>query len=139
MERPKKKKKKTNHELNVAVVVVFKVDFPLTSSSTLRLCFSKDKHGRFSYFGAVSRRLPPWVQSFCILVQKREKREKIKYKNQQPQQRRRRHVCSTSGNRQLYLSQLSYKLGKIVTLTLYDRFSFSKRIQYCMHEKNSST
>lgn len=38
---------------------------------------------------------------------------------------------STSGNRQLYLSRLSYKLGKIVTFTLNDRF-----LLYCMDEKN---
>lgn len=38
---------------------------------------------------------------------------------------------STSGNRQLYLSRLSYKLCKIVIFTLDDRF-----LLYCMHENN---
>lgn len=42
------------------------------------------------------------------------------------QKKKPRHVCSSSGNRQLYLSQLSYELGKIVTFTLYDRFSFQE-------------
>lgn len=49
-----------------------------------------------------------WTQIlFCALVQKEN----------------RKHVCSTSGNRQLYLSQLSYKLGKIVTFNTFTTVS----------------
>lgn len=44
----------------------------------------------------------------CVLVRRENKK----------------HVCSTSGNRQLYLSQLSYKLGQLWHLHFYDSFLF---------------
>lgn len=48
-----------------------------------------------------------WTQTLSLSKKKNKTNKKI------------RHVCSSSGNRQLYLSQLSYKLGKIVTFTIY--------------------
>lgn len=73
---------------------------------------------RMNRVDRLERELNP--NTVCVLVQKRKKKKQ------------KRHVCSTSGNRQLYLSQLSYKLGKIVTFTLKTVFFSREFNTVCM-------